>query len=125
MKNHVTAVGAIHLGFGIIGLVVAIVVFLVFNFLKIAVEGNEIPYILFKFLSLSLPALICLFSTLGLVGGIGLLLFRSWARYLVIVTAVLGCFIIPVGTLIGVYLWVLFQDDTIKLFENKTQRGDK
>jgi hypothetical protein len=36
------------------------------------------------------------------------------------VVAALGCLNIPIGTLKGVYtLWVLLQDETIKLFENK------
>jgi hypothetical protein len=57
-------------------------------------------------------------STLGLVGGIGLLTFQPWARFLVIVVAALGCLNIPIGTLKGVYsLWVLLQDDTIALFQ--------
>jgi hypothetical protein len=61
--------------------------------------------------------LIGFLSTLGLIGGIGLLSFQSWARYLVIVVAALGCLNIPIGTLKGVYsLWVLLQEDTIKLF---------
>jgi hypothetical protein len=30
----------------------------------------------------------------------------------------MGCFFIPIGTLIGVYsIWTLMQDDTIKLFK--------
>jgi hypothetical protein len=34
--------------------------------------------------------------------------------------AALGCLNIPIGTLKGVYfLWVLLQNDTIKLFEQK------
>jgi hypothetical protein len=125
MKKHVTAIGAINLGFGIIGLVGAVFAFWVLNFAKGFVEGDEIPYMVLSFIAFSVPALICLLSTLGLVGGIGLLMFRSWARYVAIVTAALGCFVIPVGTLIGVYsLWVLFQDDTIKLFENNTTAVD-
>jgi hypothetical protein len=46
--------------------------------------------------------------------------YLSWARYLIIVVAALGCLNIPIGTLKGVYsLWVLLQDDTVKLFENR------
>jgi len=38
----------------------------------------------------------------------------------VIVVAALGCLNIPIGTLKGVYsLWVLLQDETIKLFTPK------
>ena len=70
------------------------------------------------FLSISIPILVGFMSTLGLIGGIGLLSLQPWARYLVIVVAALGCLNIPIGTLKGVYsLWVLLQDETIKLFQ--------
>jgi hypothetical protein len=120
MKKHVTVVGAIHIGFGILGLIGAIAAFFALNFAKGFVEGEEVPSLVLGFLAVSVPILIGFLSTLGLVGGIGLLSHMSWARYLVIVVAALGCLNIPIGTLKGVYsLWVLLQDETIKLFENK------
>ena len=120
MKKHVTVVGAIHIGFGILGLILAICVFFALNFAKGFVGNEEVPNMVLKFLSISLPMLIGFMSTLGLVGGIGLLSYLTWARYLVIVVAALGCLNIPIGTLKGVYsLWVLLQDDTVKLFERK------
>jgi len=120
MKKHVTVVGAIHIGFGLLGLIGAVAVFFALNFARGFVTGEEVPNMVLKFLSLSLPLLIGFMSTLGLVGGIGLLGFYPWARYLVIVVAALGCLNIPIGTLKGVYsLWVLLQDGTVKLFEKK------
>jgi len=120
MKKHVTVVGAIHIGFGMLGLIAAVVVFFVLSFARGFVESEEIPAMVLRILSISLPLLIGFMSTLGLVGGIGLLSFMPWARYLIIVVAALGCLNIPIGTLKGVYsLWVLLQDDTIKLFEKK------
>lgn len=120
MRKHVTVVGAIHIGFGMIGLIGALTVFFALRFATGIVEGDDIPETVLKFLSLSLPMLIGFTSTLGLVGGIGLLSFQPWARYLVIVVAALGCLNIPIGTLKGVYsLWVLLQDDTLKLFERR------
>ncbi|MFO7621678.1 MAG: hypothetical protein R6W81_10520 [Bacteroidales bacterium] len=120
MKKHVTIVGALHIGFGILGLIGAVAIFFALNFAKGFVTGDEIPTLVLGFLSLSLPLLVGFMSTLGLVGGIGLLTFQSWARYLVIVVAALGCLNIPIGTLKGVYsLWVLLQDETIKLFESR------
>jgi hypothetical protein len=120
MKKHVTVVGAIHIGFGILGLIGAIAAFFALNFAKGFVEGEEVPTMVLGFLSVSVPILIGFLSTLGLIGGIGLLSYQVWARYLVIVVAALGCLNIPIGTLKGVYsLWVLLQDETIKLFENK------
>jgi hypothetical protein len=118
MKKHVTVVGAIHIGFGVLGLVLALGLFFVFNFAKGMVGDDEVPTMVLSFLSISIPLLVGFMSTLGLIGGIGLLAYKPWARFLVIVVAALGCLNIPIGTLKGVYsLWVLLQDDTIKLFE--------
>ena len=120
MKKHVTVVGAIHIGFGILGLIAAIAVFFALNFARGFVQGEEVPNMVLKFLAISLPLLVGFMSTLGLIGGIGLLAYQPWARYLVIVVAALGCLNIPIGTLKGVYsLWVLLQDSTVKLFEKK------
>jgi hypothetical protein len=120
MKKHVTVVGAIHIGFGFIGLIGAMGAFFALNFAKGVVGNDEIPSMVLGFLSISVPLLIGFLSTLGLIGGIGLLSFQTWARYLVIVVAALGCLNIPIGTLKGVYsLWVLLQEDTIKLFNPK------
>jgi len=120
MKKHVIVVGAIHIGFGFIGLILAIGIFFILNFAKGMVGNEEIPTIILGFLSISLPMLFGFMSTLGLVGGIGLLSLQPWARYLILVVAAIGCLNIPIGTLKGVYsLWVLLQDETIKLFEKK------
>ncbi|HSN50649.1 MAG TPA: hypothetical protein VLR52_05410 [Bacteroidales bacterium] len=118
MRKHVTVVGAIHIGFGFIGLILAIGAFFALNFAKGVVGNDEIPSMVLGFLSVSVPLLIGFLSTLGLVGGIGLLSFQSWARYLVMIVAAVGCLNIPIGTLKGVYsLWVLLQDETLKLFD--------
>jgi uncharacterized membrane protein (DUF2068 family) len=117
MRKHVTVVGSIHIGFGVLDLIGAVGLFFLFSFLKNVVNGEEIPTMLFNFLSVSIPLLVILLGTLSLVGGIGLLAFKPWARYLIIVVSALGCLNIPIGTLKGVYsLWVLLQDDSIKLF---------
>jgi hypothetical protein len=118
MRKHVTVVGAIHIGFGAIGLIGAVAIFFALDFAKGMVGGEEVPTMVLGFLSISLPLLVGFMSTLGLVGGIGLLSFQPWARFLVIVVAALGCLNIPIGTLKGVYsLWVLLQDETIAMFQ--------
>jgi len=120
MKKHVTVVGAIQIGIGILSLIGAVATFFALRFALGVTGGDETGQIVIRFLSVSLPILIVFLATLSLVGGIGLLAYKSWARYLVIVVAALGCLFIPIGTLSGVYaLWVLLQDDTVKLFEQK------
>jgi len=118
MKKHVTVVGAIQIGAGILGLIGALTVFFALNFAKGMVGDDDVPTVVLGFLSISLPILIGFMATLSLVGGIALLSFKSWARILVMIVSVMGCFFIPIGTLIGVYsIWTLMQDDTIKLFK--------
>jgi hypothetical protein len=118
MKKHVTVVGAIQVGAGILGFIGALTVFFALNFAKGMVGDDDVPTVVLSFLSICLPILIGFMATLSLVGGIALLSFRSWARILVMIVSVMGCFFIPIGTLIGVYsIWTLMQDDTIKLFK--------
>ena len=120
MKKHVTVVGAIQIGFSIIGLIITMVVFFALNFAKGQVGGDETARTVLLFLSVSIPLLIGFLSALGLVGGIGLMSYKPWARYLVMVVSALGCLNIPFGTIKGVYaLWVLLQDETIKLFNKQ------
>ena len=60
------------------------------------------------FLLLSIPELI---------GGIGLLKRRGWARILVLIIGILDLINIPIGTAIGIYtIWVLLNEKTAQLF---------
>jgi hypothetical protein len=118
MKKHVTVVAAIQVGFAILGLITAVFFYILFNFVKTQVGDDEVARQVIGVLAISFPLLFGVMAVLGLIGGIGLFSFKPWARYIVIVVSALGCLNIPIGTLKGVYfLWVLLQDDTVKLFE--------
>lgn len=120
MKKHVTVVAAIQVGFAFLGLIAAVAAFFALNFARTQVVNDEVASSVLRLISVSIPLLIAFLSTLGLVGGIGLFAYKSWARYIVIVVSALGLLNIPIGTLKGVYfLWVLLQNETIMLFENK------
>jgi hypothetical protein len=117
MKKHVTVVGAIQIGFSVLGLMIAVATFFALTFARGFAENDDAGQMVLGFLSISIPLLFGFISTLGLTGGIGLLAYRPWARYLIIVISAIGCVNIPFGTVKGVYsIWVLIQDETIKLF---------
>jgi hypothetical protein len=117
MKKHVTLVAALHIGFSTMGIIASMVVFFVFSFAGSFVSDVDVANAVLKFLGAFLPAIILLISLLGLIGGIGLLSYQKWARIIILVIAAVGCLNFPLGTLKGVYsLWVLMQDETIKLF---------
>jgi hypothetical protein len=120
MKRHVTIAGSVQIGFSVLGLMGAVAIFVALSFARAFVENDDIAQIVLRFLSISLPILIGVMSILGLVGGIGLLVYRPWARYLVIIISTLDCVNIPIGTIKGIYtIWVLIQDDTVKLFDKE------
>ena len=117
MKKHVTLVAALQIGFSTLGILAAMIVFFAFTFAGSFVKDVDVASTVLKFLGGFLPMLIMCFSLIGLIGGIGLLSYRKWARILVLVVAALGCLNFPLGTLKGVYsIWVLMQDETITLF---------
>lgn len=122
MSKHVTVVGVLQIVFGVLGLIGAITVNIVFNFADNFVEGDEVATMVLGGLKLILPLFLAFFSIIKIIGGIGVLNYKNWARYVVIVLAAFSCLNIPLGTLIGVYsLWALLQDETIALFVPQTE----
>lgn len=118
MKKHVTVVGALQIGFSILWIIGAIVIYFVLSFAKGMIGTDEIAIKVLGFIGIFLPIFIGTIAMLGLIGGIALLSYKQWGRILTIIVSALGCFNIPIGTLVGVYsIWVLMQDDTVKLFK--------
>ena len=122
MKQHVSFVGALHIGFGLLGLAGAMAIFFGFQFLFEFVEDEPIAQDVLSFVGNSVAMILVFFSSLGIIGGAGLFSFRPWARILVMIVSAMNCINVPVGTAKGVYsIWVLMQPETIELFENLNQ----
>lgn len=121
MKKHVTFVAALHIGFGVLGLIGSIVIYFLLNFAQSFVDDVEIATMLMNALKIFLPLMLAVGSILGIVGGMGLLSYKGWARILVIVLSALDCLNVPIGTAKGVYsIWALLQDETVELFSQKS-----
>jgi hypothetical protein len=114
MEQHVTVVGVLRIGFGALGIVAAIIVLLVATIVFGATVGpgvlsgdQEALRILtaigsgLGLLLSGVALLLVLLSVPGIIGGIGLLRLRPWARYLVLILAVFDLFNIPVGSNAG------------------------
>ena len=118
MKQHVSFVGALHVGFGILGLLGALTVFIVFNFAGGFVEAEPMAEEILSFLGGTISILIMFFASLGIIGGIELFSYKPWARILVMIVSAINCLNIPIGTAKGVYsIWVLMQKETMELFD--------
>ncbi len=122
MKQHVSFVGALHIGFGILGVVGALAIYFSFQFVFQFVEDEPIARELLSFLGGAIALIVLFFGTLGVIGGIGLFSYRPWARILVMIVSAMNCLNVPVGTAKGVYsIWVLMQPETIELFDGSNQ----
>jgi len=119
MKQHVTVVGALHIGysaFQILGGIVAFVFIVGGGLLGGLIEEEGIVIAIAAVIGILIAVWTVLLSVPGIIGGIGLLKYRSWARYLVLVLSGVRLLNIPIGTAIGVCsIWVLAQDETAQL----------
>ena len=116
MKQHVNVVGALYIVMGTLRLGVAF-----FAFVAIIggglISGDPEAMLVTSIVAPLVGLFLLLLSVPGIVGGIGLIKGKSWARYLVMVLAVFNLLDFPIGTAISLYsFWVLLQDETGLLF---------
>lgn len=123
MKQHVSLVGALHLGFGILGLLGALTIYLTFHFVFEFVDEEPMARTVLSFVGNTLSIIVLFFSSLGIIGGAGLFTYKPWSRILVMIVSAINCLNIPIGTAKGIYsIWVLMQPETIELFESTQSR---
>ncbi|MFH1143175.1 MAG: hypothetical protein V1774_01360 [Candidatus Eisenbacteria bacterium] len=116
MKNHVTLVGVMHLAFGALGILTSLVVAGVLLGAGI-LSGEEESFAILSLLAYLTTGFVFVLSLPAVIGGIGLLKRRPWARVMILIVAVLDLINIPLGTAMGIYsLWVLLHSETEGLF---------
>ncbi|MCX6134014.1 MAG: hypothetical protein NTU47_09405 [Ignavibacteriales bacterium] len=116
MENHVTTVGALSIGLSIFAILIGGFVFVLLAGIGYVVQDEEAAPIL-SIIGLAVGTFFFIISIPGIIGGIGLLKRREWARVLVLITSALHLLNFPIGTAIGGYsIWVLVNPDTIRLF---------
>jgi len=124
MDTHVKIVAILNIVFGGLGVLGAICFGLLLggaaSIVGITAPQNE-ALVAIPILGVAgafLIPIMLLFSLPALLGGIGLLQYKNWARVLVIVLSVIGLLNFPFGTLISIYsLWALLNNDTARLFD--------
>jgi hypothetical protein len=119
MKKHIELIGILHIVYHSIGLIIALIVMLVIAGGGL-VSRDEIAIAVTLAVAMSISSMIIIFSIPGIIGGIGLLKMRPWARILILIMGFLALLEIPLGTALGIYtIWALMNDETIKLFEGE------
>ena len=120
MDNHITFVGILRIGLSILGaaMVAIVAVVLVGVGVGVSYRGPREVLPILSAVAFGITIAAVVFSVPGIVGGIGVLRRKNWARYLVIVLSVLDLLAVPVGTVLGIYaLWVLTHKQTVQEFD--------
>ncbi len=129
MRTHVKVLGVLQLLFGAFGLLLALGMGMGFGILGAMAGASGDPDAHFGgavlgLLGAAAAGLFGLSGALGVACGIGLLLFKPWARILGIVFCALSLIEFPFGTVIGIYgLWVLFNKESVALFSPAPPSG--
>jgi hypothetical protein len=126
MDTHVKVLGVLHIAMGALGLVVALLLVVVFGGAAgvVGASGDPDAAVALPIIGITGTALVVFVAALSLPGviiGIGLVQFRSWARIGGLVLSILDLVWVPFGTVLGAYgLWVLLSKETERAFKGGT-----
>jgi hypothetical protein len=121
MDKHVTFVAVLNIALGFLGLFLAAFLFVAIVGAGI-ISGDSEAMTITSIVGTALGLFLAITSLPEIIGGFGLLKRKAWARILILIVACLDLLWIPIGTIIGIYeLWVLLNEETVKLFTGETQ----
>ena len=116
METHVKVLGWLYIIMGILGVLAAGVIVIVLLGSGI-ISHDRTAIAVLSIVAAVVGGFLILVSAPGIIAGIGLLGFHSWARVLGIILGILNLPGFPTGTILGAYtLYVLLDDETSALF---------
>jgi len=115
MEQHIRIVGILCIGLSLFGMLLGVLAFVFLSGLGYVV-GDEASFIL-PTIGIIAGVFFLVISIPGIIGGLGLLQKKEWARILVLIIAACHLLNFPIGTAVGAYsIWVLVQDETVRIF---------
>jgi len=122
MKDHVKVIGILWIVLGAMYLCLAFFAFLVF-FGVAQIPNVDVEPDILRLIGIIASSLLGLIGLPQLIGGLGLLKHREWARILMLVVSFLTVFHVPFGTALSVYsMIVLFNGETVRLFQQPASK---
>jgi hypothetical protein len=120
MQQHVTILGALYIAFSVYGVLAAVIIFLVLTGGGL-ISGDSQAIAITSFIGAAISFFLIIISVPGIIGGIGLLKRKEWARILVLVLGCINLINIPFGTILGIYtIWMLTKPEMAQLFQQGT-----
>lgn len=120
MEKHINVVAALHIGFSLIGLIIALLVSTILNLVGDFADDQHAEMIL-SIIANAISVFFIILALPGILGGIGLFKRKEWARVLILIVSVLDLLNFPLGTAIGTYsIWALVQPEIVGKFGNRS-----
>lgn len=118
MKTNIKILGWLHIVLGIFGAIIG--AFVLFILLGTGlISGDREAMSILAIIGSFVAIIMSVISLPGIITGIGLINFRSWARVFALVLAILNVLNFPLGTILAIYTAVtLLNSDTAELFVN-------
>ena len=124
MKQQVSILGVLYIAFGVLGMVAAVGMLVllggaagIVSMVSEQEPDAAVAVPILGVLAVVIFSVIAVLSIPGLVVGIGLVKFKSWARIGGLILSALNLLNFPFGTALGIYgLWVLLNKETEAAF---------
>lgn len=125
MEKHITILGVLYIVFSALSIIAAISIFIILAGAGIASQDEDAVAALI-IIGTALAIFLAILALPGIIGGIGLLKWQSWARILVLILGFLNLLNIPFGTILGAYtIWALMNDKTIAEFNSRKRANQQ
>jgi hypothetical protein len=117
MKDHIKIIGILWVILGAFYICLAFFAFLVF-FGVATIPSLDIEPGILRLIGIVASSFLGLIGLPQIIGGLGLIQRKEWARILMLVVSFLSLFHVPFGTALGVYtMIVLFNPETVRMFQ--------
>jgi hypothetical protein len=118
MKDHIKVIGILWVVLGALYLCLAFFAFLVFFGVAQIPNVEDISPGILRLIGIVASSFLACIALPQIIGGLGLIQRKEWARILMLVISFLSLFHVPFGTALGIYtMIVLFNPETVRLFQ--------
>ncbi len=123
MEQHITILGVLHVAYGAIGILVAMIVFMAIVGGGM-LSGDAEALAITGLVGTLIATILFIPSLPGLIGGLGIFKYRQWARITLLVVGFVNLLIVPFGTILGIYtIWVLMNIEVKDMFDRGAAGG--
>jgi len=117
MKDHVKVIGILWVVFGAFCLCLSFFALLFFFGVAQIPNVEDVSPGLLRIIGIIASSFLGLIALPQIIGGLGLVRHKEWARILILVLAFLSLAHVPFGTALGIYtMIILFNPETVRLF---------